>query len=169
MRRLLRPSTTPSADGAIRRIAVSKASFPAGYVRLSTRPLKRVPFPCSSSEYRRQVLPVSFGAQLCQRSCRGCSRTSVYAPPPDKGAFAFCIQMTPSDNEQFFADGTTRRSPSSQSARVRRRASLCGGRLACRAVAPLRVVKMRRRSLRSSFLWNYREALSFSLRVDTSG
>ena len=33
----------------------------------------------------------------------------------------------------------------------------------------IRVVKMRRRSLRSSFLRNYREALSFSLRVDTSG
>ncbi len=32
-----------------------------------------------------------------------------------------------------------------------------------------RVVKMRRCSLRSSFLRNYRKALSFSLRVDTSG
>ena len=68
-----------------------------------------------------------------------------------------------------FGDGITRRSASSQSARVHRRAPLCGGRLACRAVAPLRVVKMRRRSLRSSFLGNYREAHSFSLRVDTSG
>ena len=36
-----------------------------------------------------------FGAELCQRPCRGCSRTSLYAPPPDKGAFAFCIQMAP--------------------------------------------------------------------------
>ena len=61
------------------------------------------------------------------------------------------------------------RSASSQSARLRRRAPLCGGRLACRAVAPLRVVKMRRRSLRSSFLRNYREAHSFSLRVDENG
>ena len=69
----------------------------------------------------------------------------------------------------LFEDGFTRRSASSQSARVRRRAPLCGGRLACRAVVPLRVVKMRRRSLRSSFLGNYREALSFSLRVDESG
>ena len=57
----------------------------------------------------------------------------------------------------------------SQSARFRRRAPLCGGRLACRAVAPLRVVKMRRRSLRSSFLRNYRKALSFSLRVNEIG
>ena len=35
-----------------------------------------------------------FGAQLCQRPCRGCSRTSLYAPLPDKGAFAFCIQIS---------------------------------------------------------------------------
>ena len=72
-------------------------------------------------------------------------------------------------DEYFFGDGISRRSPSSQSARFRRRAPFCGGRLACRAVAPLRVVKMRRRSLRSSFLRNYRKALSFSLRVNEIG
>ena len=42
------------------------------------------------------------------------------------------------------------RAPASRSARVRRRAPFLGGRLACRAVAPYHVVKMRR---------------SFSLRV----
>ena len=75
----------------------------------------------------------------------------------------------PREQRLSFGDGLTRRSASSQSARVRRRAPLCGGRLACRAVAPLRVVKMRRRSLRSSFLRNYRKALSFSLRVNEIG
>ena len=75
----------------------------------------------------------------------------------------------PQARRLFFGDGITRRSASSQSARVRRRAPLCGGRLACRAVAPLRVVKMQRRSLRSSFLRNYRKALSFSLRMNEIG
>ena len=31
----------------------------------------------------------------CQRPCRGCSRTSMYAPPPDKGVFALFIQISP--------------------------------------------------------------------------
>ena len=57
------------------------------------------------------------------------------------------------------------RAPASRSVRFRRRTPLIGGRLACRTDAPFHVVKMRRRSLRSSFLRNYREARSFSLRV----
>ena len=57
------------------------------------------------------------------------------------------------------------RAPASRSSRNRRRTPFPGSRLACRAVAPYHVVKMRRHSLRSSFLRNYREALSFSLRV----
>ena len=65
----------------------------------------------------------------------------------------------------MFEGEATRRSPASQSARIRRHAPHCGGWLVCRAVAPFHIVKMRRRSLRSSFLRNYREALSFSLRV----
>ena len=40
---------------------------------------------------------------------------------------------------------------SSQSARNRRPTPLCGGRLVCRAIAPLRVVKMRRRSFTPRF------------------
>ena len=47
-----------------------------------------------------------------------------------------------------------------QESRLKERLSLC-----LRAIAPFRVVKMRRCSLRSSFLGNYREAHSFSLRV----
>ena len=43
------------------------------------------------------------------------------------------------------------RAPASQSARIRRLAPLCGGRLVCRAVAPLRGVKMRRCSFTSRF------------------
>ena len=74
------------------------------HVRQSTLPLKRVPFPCSSSEYRRQATN-----SLIER------------------LRAQCL---------YFGDGLTRRSASSQSARVRRRAPFCGGRLACRAVAP---------------------------------
>ena len=55
--------------------------------------------------------------------------------------------------------------PASRSARVRRRAPLLGGRLACRAVAPYHVVKMRdARSLRV-FNENYPLSRSFSLRV----
>ena len=57
------------------------------------------------------------------------------------------------------------RAPASRSARVRRRAPLLGGRLACRAVAPYHVVKMRdTRSLRV-FNENYPLSRSFSLRV----
>ena len=37
--------------------------------------------------------------------------------------------------------------------------------LACCTDAPFHIVKMRRRSLRSSFLWNYRKTPSFSLRA----
>ena len=55
--------------------------------------------------------------------------------------------------------------PASRSARVRRRAPFHGGRLACRAVAPYHVVKMRdTRSLRV-FNENYPLSRSFSLRV----
>ena len=53
--------------------------------------------------------------------------------------------------EHSFEDGLTRRSPASQSARIRRHAPRCGGWLVCRAVAPLRVVKMRRCSLTPRF------------------
>ena len=57
------------------------------------------------------------------------------------------------------------RAPASRSARVRRRAPFLGGRLACRAVAPYHVVKMRdARSLRV-FNENYPLSRSFSLRV----
>ena len=51
----------------------------------------------------------------------------------------------------YFKDGHTRRSPASQSARIRRHVPHCGGWLVCRAVAPLRVVKMRRCSFTSRF------------------
>ena len=51
----------------------------------------------------------------------------------------------------MFGGGTTRRSPASQSARIRRHAPHYGGRLVCRAVAPFRVVKMRRRSFTPRF------------------
>ena len=47
-----------------------------------------------------------------------------------------------------------------QESRLKERLSFC-----LRAIAPFRVVKMRRCSLRSSFLGNYRAAHSFSLRV----
>ena len=53
--------------------------------------------------------------------------------------------------EHSFEDGITRRSPASQSARIRRHVPHCGGWLVCRAVAPFRVVKMRRRSFTSRF------------------
>ena len=51
----------------------------------------------------------------------------------------------------LFRRRITRRSPASQSARNRRPTPHCGGWLACRAVAPLRVVKMRRCSFTSRF------------------
>ena len=53
--------------------------------------------------------------------------------------------------KHFFEDDFTRRSPASQSARIRRHVPHCGGWLVCRAVAPFRVVKMRRRSFTSRF------------------
>ena len=63
--------------------------------------------------------------------------------------------------------------PASRSARVRRRAPFLGGRLACRAVAPYHVVKMRPyhvvkmrgRSFAPRFNENYPLSRSFSLRV----
>ena len=65
----------------------------------------------------------------------------------------------------IFGDGFTRRSAASRSARFRRRAPPRGGRLACRAIAPYHVVKMRdTRSLRV-FNENYPLSRSFSLRV----
>ena len=88
------------------------------------------------------------------------------------GASRFCFEdgLTKTPNVTSL-DPTLSRSEWSLVAirAVHRRTPLCGGRLACRAIAPLRVVKMRRRSLRSSFLWNYREARSFSLRVYERG
>ena len=91
-----RSASSNSSEGTIRRITVSKAPFPAGYVRLSTRPLKRVPFPCSSSEYCPQtsltllgvpagkILDFSRGVDwrsaLSKPHSAMRSRTSVYAP-----------------------------------------------------------------------------------------
>ena len=57
------------------------------------------------------------------------------------------------------------RAPASRSARVRRRAPFHGGRLACRAVTPYHVVKMRRHSFAPRFNENYPLSRSFSLRV----
>ena len=63
------------------------------------------------------------------------------------------------------AGGITPPHPASRSARVRRRAPLLGGRLACRAIAPYHVVKMRdARSLRV-FNEDYPLSRSFSLHV----
>ena len=108
-----RSAFSNSSEGTIRRITVSKAPFPAGYVRLSTRPLERVPFPCSSSEYCPQTSLTLLGVpagkifdfsrgvdwrSALSKPLSWCSRTSVYAPPPDKGAFAFCIQISRSAN-----------------------------------------------------------------------
>ena len=83
----------------------------------------------------------------------------------------FCQGITP---KNFACGGNTPRTPArvlyprapaSRSARVRRRAPLLGGRLACRAIAPYHVVKMRdARSLRV-FNENYPLPRSFSLRV----
>ena len=53
--------------------------------------------------------------------------------------------------EHSFGDGITRRSPASQSARIRRHVPHCGGWLVCRAVAPFRVVKMQRCSFTPRF------------------
>ena len=61
--------------------------------------------------------------------------------------FGACLN-TP---EHSFGDGITRRSPASQSARIRRHVPHCGGWLVCRAVAPFRVVKMQRCSFTPRF------------------
>ena len=55
--------------------------------------------------------------------------------------------------------------PASRSARVRRRAPFLGGRLACRAIAPYHVVKMRDAHSLRVFNENYPLSRSFSLRV----
>ena len=54
------------------------------------------------------------------------------------------LMRRPRTRRSSFEDGITRRSPASQSARIRRHAPHCGGWLVCRAVAPFRVVKMQR-------------------------
>ena len=52
----------------------------AGYVRHSTRPLKRVPFPCSSSKYRRQQISV-------------CGATCFVKTPSSDGVSSFSCTL----------------------------------------------------------------------------
>ena len=78
---------------------------------------------------------VRFSTRLTERGVLSRS-ASEYRPLTSLWGSLHFIEISPSDNDQFFGDGITRRSASPQSARVRRRAPLCGGRLACRAVAP---------------------------------
>ena len=111
-------ASTP-AEGTIRRITSSKP------------PSWMLTYELVSSASRRGLFLVlhpnialspecGFGAQLCQRPFFGSLRTHKYAPLRKKGAFAFCIQMTPSASYRLcerprtrrfsFEDGLTRRS-----------------------------------------------------------
>ena len=96
-------------EDAIRRITASKPSRPASYVR-------EVRASCAgglflvlhpnitlghdsvmySLRYRSDLPQASFGAQLCQRPFLGSLRTLKYAPRLKRGAFAFCIRISPS-------------------------------------------------------------------------
>ena len=96
MRRLLRPSTTPSADGAIRRITASSACGLNSHVRIST--LLSIPQALSLLFIR--ILPsdlsASLGDLLCQPPYSDLLRTVSTPRVLNMGAFAHLIRISPS-------------------------------------------------------------------------
>ena len=55
-------------------------------------------FSLSDAEISPSVPRALFGAELCQHLFFGSLRTVLYAPRRKRGAFAFCIRISPSAN-----------------------------------------------------------------------
>ena len=141
--------SAPPASNALPICKLLPAAFFLSGRRISRRKREHSPFRCDGRSEQPSV------------------RRRIFSAPPALNALPICKLLPAAFSLPGRRISRRKRehSPSSRSARIRRHAPLCGGRLACRAVTPLHVVKMRRRSLRSSFRGNYREAHSFSLRV----
>ncbi len=165
---LRRIFSAPPASNALPICKLLPAAFSLPGRKISRRKRGHSPFRCDGRSEQPSVRRRIFSAPPASNALEQPSvRRRIFSAPPASNALPICKLLPAAFSLPGRKISRRKRghSPSSRSARIRCRAPRCGGRLACRAVTPLRVVKMRRRSLRSSFLGNYRAAHSFSLRV----